>query len=430
MSQQTLDVRGFLQAVRRHRKVVIAAAVVGLAAGAAFTVLRPPMLVSKALIVLPSSASRYIATQAVIASSDPVLSEAIPHIDRSWSVTQLRKQIKVTNPTSNLVQVSAEGTTAAQAEKIANAVAHSYATYVSSTGSPARVDARVLEQATPATGTPLAVRLLMVGGLGALVGAVIGALIAVAMSRRERRLRQRDDIADAIGVPVLASVPVGHPSDPAGWLRLLEGYQPQAVHAWSLRKAMQRLGLTDVRGGSSTSVVVLSLSSDPGALAVGPQLAAFASSLGIPTMLVVGHQQNANATATLSTVCSATPTLARRSGLLRLAAGDDAKPDLNHATLIVIVAVVDGLTPEVSETTRGATTVLAVSAGAATADQLARVAVSAADDRRDIAGIIVADPDPADRTTGRLPQPTRPAGHRRPTRLANAAGTTTAGIRR
>jgi hypothetical protein len=144
-------------------------------------------------------------------------------------------------------------------------------------------------------------------------------------------------------------------------------------------------------------------------------------------MLVIGHQQDANDTATLSTVCSATPTLAGRSGLLRLAAGDDAKPDLNHASLIVIVAVVDGLTPDVSETTRGATTVLAVSAGAATADQLARVAVSAADDRRDIAGIIVADPDPADHTTGRLPQPTRPAGHRRPTRLANAAGTTTAG---
>ena len=427
MSQQTLDVRGFLQSIRRHRKVVIAAAAVGLVAGAALTVLRPPMLVSKALIVLPSSASRYIATQAVIAGSDPVLSEAIPNIDPKWTVTELRRRVKVTNPTSNLIQVSAAGTSAAQAENIANAVASSYASYVSSTSSPARVQARVLEQATPATGTPLAVRLLVAGGLGALIGAAIGALIAVAMSRRERRLRQRDDIADAIGVPVLASVPVGHPSDPAGWTRLLEGYEPQPVHAWSLRKAMQRLGLTDVKGGSSTSVTVLSLASDPGALAIGPQLAAFAASLGIPTMLVVGHQQNANATATLSTVCAAAPSLPRRSGLLRLAAGDDAKPDLNHATLIVIVAVVDGLAPEVAETTRGATTVLAVSAGAATADQLARVAVSAADDRRDIAGIIVADPDPADHTTGRMPQPARPAGHRRPTRLANSVATSTAG---
>jgi len=426
MSQQVLDVRGFLQAVRRYWKVVILAAAVGLAAGAAFTLVRPPMLVSKAVIVLPASASRYIATQTVVAGSDPVLSEAIPNIDRGWSVTTLRRRINVTSPTPNLIQISAHGTTAAQAEDIANAVANSYVSYVSSTTSPARADARLLEQATPATGTAFPVRLLVAGGLGALAGAVVGAIIAVAMSRRERRLRQRDDIADAIGVPVLASVSVGHPSDPAGWMRLLEGYEPPAVHAWSLRKALQRLGLTD---GGGRSVAVLSLSSDPGALAVGPQLAAFAASLGIPTLLVIGHHQDANATAMLSTVCSATPSEPRRSGLLRLAAGDDARPDLNHAALTVIVAVVDGMAPQVADTTRGATTVLAVSAGGVTADQLARVAVSAADDRRDIAGIIVADPDPADHTTGRAPQPTRPPGHRRPTRLASAEGIT-AGTRR
>jgi capsular polysaccharide biosynthesis protein len=427
MSQQVLDVRGFLQAIQRYRKVVILAAAVGLAAGVAFSVLRPPMLVSKAVVVLPVSASRYIATQAVVAGSDPVLSGAIPKIDRGWSVTALRRRIDVTSPTPNLIQISARGTTAAQAEAIANAVANSYVSYVSSATSPAQVDARLLEQATPATGTALPVRLLVAGGMGGLAGALVGAIIAVAMSRRERRLRQRDDIADAIGVPVLASVPVGHPSDPAGWMRLLDGYEPPAVHAWSLRKALQRLGLTD---GGGRSVAVLSLSSDPGALAIGPQLAAFAASLGIPTLLVVGRHQDANATAALSTVCSAGPALPRRSGLLRLTAGEDAKPDLNHATLTVIIAVVDGMAPEVADTTRGATTVLAVSAGAVTADQLARVAVNAADDRRDIAGIIVADPDPADHTTGRAPQPARPTRHRRPTRLTSMGGSTAAGTRR
>lgn len=144
MSQQVLDVRGFLQAVRRYWKVVILAAAVGLAAGAAFTLVRPPMLVSKAVIVLPASASRYIATQTVVAGSDPVLSEAIPNIDRGWSVTTLRRRINVTSPTPNLIQISAQGTTAAQAEDIANAVANSYVSYVSSTTSPARADARLL----------------------------------------------------------------------------------------------------------------------------------------------------------------------------------------------------------------------------------------------------------------------------------------------
>jgi hypothetical protein len=67
-------------------------------------------------------------------------------------------------------------------------------------------------------------------------------------------------------------------------------------------------------------------------------------------------------------------------------------------------------------------TVLGVSAGVATAEQLARVAVSAAGDGRQIAGILVADPEATDHTTGRLPQ-LAPASHRRlPTRMT---GTTT-----
>ena len=97
----------------------------------------------------------------------------------------------------------------------------------------------------------------------------------------------------------------------------------------------------------------------------------------------------------------------------------DRQPD---AALTVVVAVVDGQTPQVADTMRTTATVLGVSAGAATAEQLARVAASAAADGRDIAGILVADPDPADHTTGRLPQLARPTQRRRPTRMT---GTTT-----
>jgi hypothetical protein len=67
---------------------------------------------------------------------------------------------------------------------------------------------------------------------------------------------------------------------------------------------------------------------------------------------------------------------------------------------------------------RTATTLLAVSAGTASADELARVAVSAAIDDRDISGILVANPDPDDNTTGQLPQLVKPARHRRPARVS------------
>ena len=85
---------------------------------------------------------------------------------------------------------------------------------------------------------------------------------------------------------------------------------------------------------------------------------------------------------------------------------------------MVVVAVVDSETPRVPDTARPATTILGVSAGVATAEQLARVAVSAAADGREIVGILVADPEPTDKTNGQIPQLAQPIRRRQPTRLS------------
>ena len=80
--------------------------------------------------------------------------------------------------------------------------------------------------------------------------------------------------------------------------------------------------------------------------------------------------------------------------------------------LSVAVCVVDDQTPQVTLPMRTGATWLAVSSGRATAEQLARVATSAAASGRRITGILVADPDPADSTTGRVPLLARsPHGH-------------------
>src|SRR5208283_3932873 len=130
--------------------------------------------------------------------------------------------------------------------------------------------------------------------------------------------------------------------------------------------------------------------------------AVFATSLGIPTALVIGPQQDENAAATLRTACTVPlPTSQNGRGRLRIAVCDANDFDrLPSAMLTVVVAVVDGHTPRMPETMRTTTTVLGVSAGAATAEQLARTAVSAAIDGREIIGLLVANPDPADTTTG------------------------------
>jgi capsular polysaccharide biosynthesis protein len=424
MTQEPLDLKKSLQLVRRHRLIVAAVAVLGLLGGVAFAVLRPPMRSSEALVLLPSS-TRSVATQAVIASSDPILSTALLRLHPAMTLQMLEGRVQVKTRTATILAVSATGKTDAQAEATANAVANSYVAYVRSGNIPGgQVQARVLESATTATGTSLPSRLIITGGLGALLGALIAAIAVLAFNRRDRRLRERDEIADSIGVPVLASIRAEHPSDAAGWTNLFTDYEPGAVDAWRLRKALQLLGLADSNfngssQGSGMSLAVLSVASDSGALALGPQLAVFAASRGIPTALIVGPQQDVNATATLRAACAAPPHApSRRSNHLQVTVRDhDSAVRPPDAALTVVIAVVDGQAPQVPDTMRTTATVLGVSAGVATAEQLARVAASAAVGGHDITGILVADPDPADPTTGRLPQLARPTQRRLPTRM-------------
>ena len=88
---------------------------------------------------------------------------------------------------------------------------------------------------------------------------------------------------------MLASVSSYRAKDMSDWENLLERYTPSAVDAWSLRKTLHRLGL-DVKGWSTASLAVLA---DDDELPLGPQLAAFATSIGIPTTLVVDHLESA-----------------------------------------------------------------------------------------------------------------------------------------
>lgn len=449
MSEKALDLRGSVRIVRRRIRLVSAVAVVGLLAGGAYSALRPPLLTSTTLIVLPQTSqaatnaaaasssggsNTYMATQAVIARSTPVLAAALPSVHPAMSLDALRADIQVVSLTGYIMSISAQGKIAADAEATANAVAKSYLAYVNSPSSPIpQASARILQPAGSASGENRWVALATIALIGALAGALIGIIAALALSRRDKRLWKRDEIAGSIGVPVLASLAVRHPRDAADWSRLLEDYEPLARDAWRIRQTLQHLGIADPSGSGSVvgpdganggrQLFVLSLASDPGAIAIGPQLAVAAAAMGIPTALIIGPQEDIAATAALRTACSMPPPQsAKRLANLHVVADQAANFDARfHAELSVYVAVIDDRNPQTNFTAHGGTAVLGVSAGAATADQIAQVAVNAAAHGGGIAGILVADPEPADHTTGLVPQLARPAQRALPTRLSGSA---------
>jgi capsular polysaccharide biosynthesis protein len=200
MRQETLGVSRFLQFVLMG--VVGEVALAGLITGVVFAVLHPPMLTSTAAVLLqqpPQSVQAatsngvpdpYMATQEVIADSSPMLSAALPDARPAMSLAELRGDVQIRSVTNRVITVSAKGRVAADAEATANAVARSYVIYVSSAGSPAGpVEAKVLAWATSATGRPLPASLLITGGFGALYGAIVGAIGALAFGWADRRFR-------------------------------------------------------------------------------------------------------------------------------------------------------------------------------------------------------------------------------------------------
>jgi capsular polysaccharide biosynthesis protein len=441
MSQQALDLRRSVQIVRRRKLLVGIIILIGVLGSAAYAVLHPPTVTGTALVILPQSSQAavngaastanggtdpYTATQQVIAKSNPVLTTALPQVRPAMSISELRRAVGVGSLTPYVISISVTGKSAADAIADANVVASAYIKYIGSAGSPGgKVVAQLLQPATTVTGTSRTKQLIIFGLTGAVGGTLVGIIAALAISRGDRRLRERDGIANSIGAPVIASYPVGHPSDARQWARLLEEYKPGALHTLQLRAALQQLeqGSAETAGadgGDTWSVTVLSLSTDPRALALGPQLAVFAAAQGIPTALVIGPQQEATYAASLRVACDSQAGSPAQPRNLRLLVTDSNVVD-SDAVLTVVVAVVDSRNPQMPDTVRTTTTVLGVSAGTATADQLARAAVSATSSGREITGALVADPDSADATTGRMPQLGRRGQRRMPTRILGIA---------
>jgi hypothetical protein len=255
--------------------------------------------------------------------------------------------------------------------------------------------------------------LLITAGLGGLFGLIAGSVLSVGLSSSRHMLRDRDDVADAISAPVLASLRVRRPARAAGWTHLLDSYRPEGDDAAVLREILAGMGLGDLPSGPGAarayrSLLVLSLSSDPRALAVGPQLAAFAASLGVPTALLVDDRHNARAMASLRSACAAGAgqSTSERGGHLQLGVmTEQAQQWPAGADLTIRVGVVDGKVPRLEGGDVPSAAVLAVSPGVASGEELARVAASITAEGLPIGGAIVANARTSDYSTGRVPQP-------------------------
>ena len=236
---------------------------------------------------------------------------------------------------------------------------------------------------------------------GAAACALLVALYILITNQRDPKLRSRDEIADAVGIPVVASMRVRTPRSTHAWRELLRAYTPDSPDAWALRQFLH--GLVPDAGKDSPKtqgfvLVVLTVSGDTAGLAVGPQIASFAASNGIATHLFAAqHHESAT---TLWAACSQHPERHDLPGALSVTTVFDSRI---RADLTVRLIVLDRDTPEPDpDFVAGGTAVIAVGSGSATRRNLADAVVAADRVGLTVQGIIVANPEPLDRTTGRL----------------------------
>jgi capsular polysaccharide biosynthesis protein len=263
---------------------------------------------------------------------------------------------------------------------------------------------KVLERASSASNSAAKAALLNLGG-GILLGLIVGCTIVLAREGRDRRLRLRDDIARAAGAPIVAAIATRRVQDADEWLALFENYEASADEGWSLRRAVRSLLTADAE--PPAGVTIVTMAGDNAAVAIAPQLAVFAAASGVRTLLVVTGRDPS--VATLRQACREAQLAIKpaRTNLWIKEAAPGERVESDAAQLVVTVAVTDQGTIDL-DPDRSSTVLLGISAGEATPESIAEVAKAAAGAKRPLAGVIVANPEPDDGTTGRISEPPTP----------------------
>ena len=261
----------------------------------------------------------------------------------------------------------------------------------------------VIQRATSAT-PPSVAGLVLAVALGAIGGVLVGSVVVLAWRRRDRRLWTRDAIAEATGAPVLASLGVPKRRSPRDWTELFEAYEPRRVERWTMRRALQELGPGD---GPPPSVRDLAIAADPGGVAMAVHLALAGAATATRTAVYVAAADGS--LSSLRAACSRFVTRDPRPDLVVRTGEPPEPPDRAPAADLVVTVVT---LPEARSGAPvaghpGVTTVLAVSSGFASAEQLAGVAIAAADAGSPVTGVFVANPEAGDQTVGRFDRAAR-----------------------
>ena len=234
---------------------------------------------------------------------------------------------------------------------------------------------RVLERATRTSNSGFLIAIRNIA-LGLLLGLLAGTMTALFRDRRDIRLRRRDEIAGAAGVPAVVSLNTRVARNAEEWLELISRYEPSVDESWGLRRTLRHL--VTAHDASPARATIVCLAGDDGAVAVAPQLASFSARAGMRTVLLVdGAAPSVLALHDGPRASDAPrePVVANLWLLDSLSTASAAEQLAPQLVISVLVSEDDGLDPVGGD--RHTTTLLAVSAGFATSEAITSVSMAA-----------------------------------------------------
>ena len=216
-----MELRDYGVALRRHWKTGVGLALACLLAAVVVVLATPATYRATAQVFVASTGEGTSGAQFVnqrvtsypdVARSRAVLDPVSESLGLDESFADLRARVEATNPLeTSQIDIAVTGRDAAEAARVADAVAEEFGTVVEQlerpTGAPSPVDLTVTNPATVPT-SPASPQTGLLLALGLVVGLALGVAAAVVRSRLDGRLHSAEDVRAAWGgaddVPVLA----------------------------------------------------------------------------------------------------------------------------------------------------------------------------------------------------------------------------------
>ena len=249
--------------LRRRAAVIVLALVVGVVAALIFTSFQPkryesdaallfrPLLLDLQVTGIPLQApardpEREAATNVALVSLNEVRTRAAARLGPGYTPERIKKDVKISETgRSNIVSVEASASTPREAARVANAVATAYVTFrridlrnqvitaadrvqeelkrgdlppavrralqvnlrrLTLLASVQTGDVQIIQRAEPPS-SPSSPKRVLNASLGGALGLLLGLGLALAREQLDPRVRRADQLEDALGMPLLATVP-------------------------------------------------------------------------------------------------------------------------------------------------------------------------------------------------------------------------------